>query len=143
MNETNSYFQMNCLNFSVSSKVKDQPDAIATAYSTTNGVEETDLLKDLLAKVNDQGMFNQGTPTSFIEAMVADIGIYTKEAETASKSQKNIVDAIEIQRMSISGVDTDEEAMNLVRFQNAYNLSAKVIQIMDEIYDKLINYTGA
>ena len=32
--------------------------------------------------------------------------------------------------------------MNLVRFQNAYNLSAKVISVMDEIYDRLINYMG-
>jgi flagellar hook-associated protein 1 FlgK len=32
--------------------------------------------------------------------------------------------------------------MNLVRYQNAYNLSAKVITVMDEVYDKLINYMG-
>ena len=32
--------------------------------------------------------------------------------------------------------------MNLVRFQNAYNLSAKVISVMNEIYDRLINYMG-
>lgn len=143
MNETNSYFQMNCLNFGVSNDVKNSPERIATAYSTADGVEKTDLLKDLIAKVNDRTMFKQGTPEAFLEAMVADIGIYTKEADTASKSQKKILDSVETQRMSISGVDVDEEAMNLVRFQNAYNLSAKVIQIMDEIYDKLINYTGA
>ena len=46
------------------------------------------------------------------------------------------------QRLSESGVDVDEEAMNLVKFKNAYNLSAKVIQTMNEIYDKLINGTG-
>ena len=46
------------------------------------------------------------------------------------------------QRYSISGVDADEEAMNLVKFQESYNLSAKMIQVMSEIYDKLINETG-
>ena len=50
---------------------------------------------------------------------------------------------IDNQRLSESGVDINEEAMNLVRFQNAYNLSAKVISVMDEIYDRLINGMGA
>ena len=40
------------------------------------------------------------------------------------------------------GVDADEEAMNLVKYREAYNLSAKVIQVMNEIYQKLINETG-
>lgn len=139
---SNSYAQMNCLNFSVSSAVKKNPSAMSTAYDITNGVDQTDLLKDLIAKIGDKSMFSAGTPESYITSIVADVGIFTKEIETAEKSQTSILGAIEVQRMSISGVDTDEEAMNLVRYQNAYNLSAKVLQVMDEIYDKLINYTG-
>ena len=49
---------------------------------------------------------------------------------------------ITTQRTSVSGVDEDEEALNLVKFQNAYGLSSKVIQVLTEIYDKLINQTG-
>ena len=49
---------------------------------------------------------------------------------------------IENQRQSIMGVDKDEEAMNLVKFQEAYNLNSKVISVMAEIYDKLIQETG-
>ena len=36
----------------------------------------------------------------------------------------------------------DEEALNLIKFQNAYNLASKVISVMAEMYDKLINETG-
>ena len=43
---------------------------------------------------------------------------------------------------SVSGVDEDEEAMNLIKFQNAYNLASKMISVMSEMYDKLINETG-
>ena len=50
-----------------------------------------------------------------------------------------MVNAINNQRLSISGVDSDEEAMDLVKFRNCYNLSAKVITVMNEIYNKLIN----
>ena len=44
--------------------------------------------------------------------------------------------------MSVSGVDEDEEAMNLIKFQNAYNLSSKMVSVMSEIYEKLIEETG-
>lgn len=49
---------------------------------------------------------------------------------------------IDKQRMSVSGVDKDEEAIDLVKFQNAYNLSSKMVSVLAEIYDKLINETG-
>jgi flagellar hook-associated protein 1 FlgK len=44
--------------------------------------------------------------------------------------------------MSISGVDEDEEAVDLVRYKEAYNLSSKVISVMQQIYNKLIEETG-
>ena len=37
------------------------------------------------------------------------------------------------------GFSTDEEAMNLAKYQEAYNLAAKVIAVMSETYDTLIN----
>lgn len=40
------------------------------------------------------------------------------------------------------GVDSDEEVMDILKFQEAYNLSSKMMSIMNEIYDKLINQTG-
>ena len=42
----------------------------------------------------------------------------------------------------VMGVDTDEEAMDLMKFQQAYNLNSKMMSVMNEIYDKLINQTG-
>ena len=71
--------------------------------------------------------------------MTSDIGVDTKTAETFSINQDKMVKAINNQRLSISGVDNDEEAMDLVKFKNCYNLSAKVITVMNEIYNKLIN----
>ena len=42
----------------------------------------------------------------------------------------------------VMGVDTDEEAMDLMKFQQAYNLNSKMMSVMNEIYDRLINGTG-
>ena len=74
--------------------------------------------------------------------MISDISIDTQEAKIFSQNYTNVAGTIENQRMSISGVDQDEEGLDLIKFQNAYNLSSKMISIMAEIYDRLILETG-
>ena len=96
-------------------------------------------MKKLENLQKDRTMFDQGKPEEFYQALTSDIGVDTKTAETFSTNQDKIVKSIDNQRLSISGVDTDEEAMDLVKFKNCYNLSAKVISVMNEIYNKLIN----
>ena len=39
-------------------------------------------------------------------------------------------------------LDEDEEALDLVKFKNAYSLASKAIQILSEMYDRLITQTG-
>jgi flagellar hook-associated protein 1 FlgK len=96
-------------------------------------------VEKLIALKEDKGMFKQGAPAAFLQTLVAEIGIDTDKAKTFAASQTNILSMITNQRLSVSGVDMDEEAMDLIRFQNAYNLSAKAISVMDQIYNKLIN----
>ncbi len=138
----NSYYNVTASNFSMNSKIMEDPRALATTTDLVNGVENKDVLTALIKCMDDGSMFREGSPTSYIQALISDIGVDTDKAINFSTSQSNLLRAVDNQRLSISGVDVDEEAMNLVRFQNAYNLSAKVISIMDEVYDRLINYMG-
>jgi flagellar hook-associated protein 1 FlgK len=62
--------------------------------------------------------------------------------EVFTKNQDDILYTIDSQRQSVSGVDQNEEASDLVKFQNLYNLASKVISILNEVYDKLIEETG-
>ena len=77
-----------------------------------------------------------------MERIVSDISVDTEKNTVYYKNYFNMSSVITTQRTSVSGVDEDEEALNLVKFQNAYNLSSKMIQVLTEIYDKLINETG-
>ena len=70
------------------------------------------------------------------------MALNTKRAETFYQSYKDIAYSIDSQRISISGVDEDEEAVNLVKYQNGYNLASKMIQVLTEVYDRLILQTG-
>lgn len=140
--EETSYYMLTAQNFRVRRAVMDDPSMIATTTNLVDGVSGNDIVEKLLALKGDVNMFKQGDPASFLRTMVAEVGIDTKASKDTSESQKNILKSVSNQRLSVSGVDSDEEAMALVRYQEAYSLSAKVISVMQEIYDKLINETG-
>ncbi len=137
-----SYYFMTASNFDINKNLLDNPNLMATATDVTNGSENNDIIDKLLALKDNKMLFEQGAPGGYFQTLVAEIGIDTSKATTFSDSQTNILETIKNQRLSVSGVDIDEEAMNLIRYQNAYNLSAKVVSVMDEIYDKLINDMG-
>ena len=70
------------------------------------------------------------------------MSVDTEKAETYNKLYSNLEQTIANQRTSVSGVDEDEEALNLVKFQYSYNMAAKIISVMNQMLDKLINDTG-
>lgn len=137
-----SYYYLTAANFTVTEEFFRDPGKLALSGDLNLGVENKDILDKLMKLKSDSTMFKQGTPSSFFQTMVAEVGIDSKKAANSVESQSDILKMITNQKLSVSGVDIDEEAMNLVLFQNAYNLSAKVISIMNEVYDKLINGTG-
>ena len=69
-------------------------------------------------------------------------GIECIQSKYIYASFKDVSATIDNQRISISGVDEDEEAVNLVKYKNGYNLASKMIQTLTEIYDRLILETG-
>jgi len=137
-----SYYHITAENICINTELLHDASKFAAASEIENGVGNYDVALKLLDLKKDTTMFKQGKPAAFLQTLVAEVGIDTKAALNFSTSQNNLVNAIDNQRLSIGGVDTEEEAMNLMRFQQAYNLSAQVISVMNEIYDKLINYMG-
>ena len=137
-----SYYWLTAESFTVSQFIMDNPSTISAASDIVNGVGNADIAKELLALKSDVSMFKQGDPAAFLQTLVGEVGVDTSAALSFAKSQKNIVDSVTNQRLSVAGVDVDEEAMNLAKYQEAYSLSAKVISVMNEIYNKLINEMG-
>lgn len=138
-----SYYFMTAKNLCVTDRVYDDPSKFATSSDIINGVSQNDVVLKMIALKSDTKMFKQGTPSGFLQSLIAEMGVDSAKALSFSENQADIVTTVSNQRLSISGVDMDEESMSLVRYQSAYNLSAKVISTMDEIYERLINYMGA
>lgn len=140
-----SYYKMTAGNLKVTTAIVDHPEKIACSEygkDIDDGVQNKVILDQLIGLKSNMNVFTQGTPNMFLQTMVAEISIDTKTAITFSESQDNILKLVESQRMSISGVDGDEEGMSMMKYRDAYNLCSKVISIMNQMYDKLINSMG-
>ena len=85
-----------------------------------------------------------GDPTidGAYKAFVARVGSNVNEATRQQGNAQVLTDSVEDRRQSVSGVSMDEEMSNLVRFQRAYQASARAMTTMDEMIDVLINRTG-
>jgi flagellar hook-associated protein 1 FlgK len=138
---TDTYYCLTAKNFCVSNALTKNPSLLATASEIVNGVARTDVLQEL-RDMHSKATIGNFTPTEFFETLLSDIAISTKDSKDMTENYESLGNVITNQRLSVSGVDEDEEALDLVKFQNAYNLNSKVISIMNECYDKLINETG-
>ena len=137
-----SYYWLTAESFTVSETIMANPSTIVAASDIVNGVSKADIAEKLVQLKSDITMFKQGDPASFLQTLVGEIGVDTGAALEFAKSQQNIVNSVTNQRLSVAGVDIDEEAMNLAKYQEAYSLAAKIISVMNETYDKLINEMG-
>lgn len=138
---TDTYYKMVAKHFKVPDALMEDPKLLSTTSDISQGVAGTDIA-DMLKKLKDEYIINDATPSQYFEALLSDISVAGQSAKTNMDNYTNIGTTITNQRLSISGVDEDEEGMDLVKFQHAYNLSSKMISVLTEVYDQLILNTG-
>lgn len=126
----------------VNEDLLDDPLLLAgSEYPIHDGVDDAGVIEKFIAVQNEEA-FRGTTALEYLNSIVTEISIDVKKAETFELNYTNIKTSITNQKLSYSGVDGDEEAMNLVKYQEAFELSSKMISVMQEIYDKLINEMG-
>ena len=139
-----SYYRLTAKNFDILDAMEQDPSLMANRKNASDGVEQNDLLNDLknLATDKSKMSFRGCNASEFLQCILSDVALNASRANTFYASFNDISNTIDNQRISISGVDEDEEAVNLVKYQNGYNLASKMIQTLTEIYDRLILETG-
>jgi len=74
--------------------------------------------------------------------IVSDVGTKTHSSEIDLLAQLTLSEQATAERESYSGVNLDEEAADLLKYQQAYQASARVISVADEMFTSLINAVG-
>lgn len=88
--------------------------------------------------LRDQPMFDGATLSDGYAGLLSQIGTRSQSAQYAAKVSDAIATNLEKDRTAVSGVNLDEEAAKLIQYQQAYQASAKMIQIAQNIFDTLI-----
>jgi len=129
-------------NFRVNGELFKHPDLLAAAGEKTGGISDNNALLSLLKIRTDRGLFLEGTLMDFIIGMTGELGIDVKQAKNFETSYTEVTVTIDNQRMSISGVDVNEEMVNMIKYQQQYQAAAKLMNVIDMIYDTTVNRLG-
>jgi flagellar hook-associated protein 1 FlgK len=91
-----------------------------------------------MMNLRDAALFDGAALTDGYASMISQIGIRSQSAAYAAEVSGSIATNLEKDRAGVSGVNLDEEAAKLLQYQQAYQASAKMIQIAQSIFDTLM-----
>jgi len=93
----------------------------------------------VLSAVHDQAVVAGEKPLDFYSQVVFQVGSDTANASADLNAAELILQQLEDQRSSVSGVSLDEEATNMVRYQTAYQAAARVVTTINDMLDAVVN----
>ena len=137
--KSTGYSKMTAANFTISKEI--DADDMRTLFDESNP-SDTSFMLNLLAQKDNKSMFEEGDPKDYMVAIFSELGINAKEAGMYQNTQKSVVNNLTNQRMSVSQVDITEEFTYLMKYQQAYQASAKIMTTIDGIYETTIFKLG-
>ncbi|MDK2838846.1 MAG: flagellar hook-associated protein 1 [Thermosipho sp. (in: thermotogales)] len=123
-------------------KIEDNTNWDAKVFSPTG--QANTAIMEILSKMRFEKILNDGRESfaEYLGGIVAEMGV---EGETAMKMKDNtdiIMKDISNERERVKGVSLDEEMANMIKFQHAFNASARVMTAVDEMIGRVIDRLG-
>ncbi len=112
-------------------------DPAKLAASTDGSKGDNGNLPNLVA-IRTAALVGGATPASFYAGLVARIGSQVASAKSEYESSDLVILQLENQRAAISGVSLDEEAANLVRYQRGFEAAARVISVVNDLMQTVL-----
>lgn len=110
-----------------------------TIAANLNGVADSrNAVK--LAALQTQSTMESGKATfqASYASLVSGVGSVTRQVKLTGESQQALLKQNELARSAVSGVNLDEEAANLIKYQQAYQASARALDISSKLFDTLL-----
>jgi flagellar hook-associated protein 1 FlgK len=114
-----------------------------TISGNAGGVGDTRNI-GLLGELQTRNIFNNGSATiqSSYAQLVSTVGNKTREVQVNGEAAEALLTQAKATAADVSGVNLDEEATNLIKYQQAYQAAGKVMQIAGTIFDTLLSIGG-
>ena len=114
----------------VSQYIKDDVTRIAAASTAAQG-DNTNALR--LLNLQYAASTNSSTFSDFLHSTVAQLGVETAEKASEKESFNLLLTNLENRRQEVAGVSIEEEMINTIRFQQAFQASARFISVISEM----------
>ena len=112
------------------------PSLIAASSDGTPGSNGN---AEAMFALSTQGLIQGQSPTDYYSGVVFNVGNASANANAEQSASAQVLQQLNDQRSSVSGVSLDQEAANMMRYQQAYSASAQVITTINEMMQTVIN----
>ncbi|HAZ91282.1 MAG TPA: flagellar hook-associated protein FlgK [Eubacterium sp.] len=133
---------MSAANLAINDYYVEHADKLPTKYPGSDNSDQAFLDDIMSLRESPIDGFSGTTARYYLESIVSEVSVDTNKAKSFNSNFKTISETVQNQRLSVMGTDEDEEAMDLMKFQQAYNLAGHVMSILNQMYNKLINEMG-
>jgi flagellar hook-associated protein 1 FlgK len=122
----------------VDSNIAANVDLIAAA-ATAAGAPGDETNAIAIANLQNSAAVGGATFDDYYNSIVNDVGSAVQQATTFNNHQQSMVSNLENYREEVSGVSLDEEMVNLLKFQHAYQAAAKLVTTVDDMLKTVID----
>lgn len=95
-----------------------------------------------LQNLRDALSIDGGRLTDGYASLLSQVGVNVQSAQYAVGASQVIADSLATQNSNVSAVNLDEEAARLMQFQQAYQASAKILQVAQRLFDTMLQDLG-
>jgi flagellar hook-associated protein 1 FlgK len=135
----NSFFTgADASDIAVNQDLMDDPALLAAAQSGNSGDNSNAIA---MAQLRNSTVLNNDSQSfeSFYQGMISRLGSETKQADITVQADEAFLQQVVLRRESVSGVNLDEEAANMMRYQASLQAAAKFINVMNDMLNVLVN----
>jgi flagellar hook-associated protein 1 len=122
----------------------DRPSEVAASSAVNPSIGNNENILAVAALQNSRTLFqsNNSAGVSISDGfnqLVSRVGNKTREFNLAAESRETVLNQVADSRDALQGVNMDEEAANLIKFQQAYQASGRVISLSKELFDQILS----
>lgn len=126
----------------ISKDVEEDLDKISASATAEGAPGDGDNALNIAQVRHNTALYAWGSPDDFVKSLVSNLGVDAQDAIRNKGNEEVLLKQIEYNRQAIMGVSLDEEMTNMVKFQQSYNACARMMNVMDEMIDLIVNRLG-
>ena len=145
---TNNYSLYTLGEIEINPEVLKDRSKLPLSKNTHTGDFNIDVAQDLLAAWQadfatlNPNELNYNNFNNYYTSLISELGTRGEKYQTLAETQEAMATSIDNERLEIMAVSTDEELTNLIKYQHAYNASARYINVVSEMIEHILNMFG-